>query len=79
LSCDTANGGLGCPSADFIGCIDPSAVESPSMNCTSNCAVNEYVAICGGIGPGRVPEPPASCRFDSANPGGFAMYCCPCE
>jgi hypothetical protein len=24
-------------------------------------------------------QPPSGCRFGSANPGGFASYCCPCE
>jgi hypothetical protein len=78
LSCDTNGGGVECASDDFSTCAAGAAVESPLKNCRSNCEATEYVALCGGIGPGPVPEPPMGCRFEGANPGGVAYYCCRC-
>ena len=52
IACETA--------FDFTTCINAAEIESPVKNCTSNCKDDEYVAFCGGIGPGSVPERPAS-------------------
>ena len=79
LSCDVSGGSVACPSDDLRNCVNAAEVESPMKNCTSHCEVDEYAAFCGGVGPGRVPEPPAGCRFKFANPAGVAVYCCPCE
>jgi hypothetical protein len=79
---DGNGGGFTCPSDDFSVCVDAAAdvaTAARANNCKSNCGTDEYVAICGGVGPGPVPDPPPTCRFDSANPGGSATYCCPCE
>ena len=79
LRCDLAGGGgAACPSDNFETCADDELGTSVS-NCKSRCKTDEYVAICGGVGPGNVPAPPDGCRFDSANPGGSATYCCPCK
>lgn len=79
LSCETAGGGVACPSDDFSTCETTAEIESSLRNCKSNCEVDEYVALCGGVGPGPIPEPPAGCRRHSlANPAGVILYCCPC-
>lgn len=78
LSCETDGHGVVCPSTDGKSCANPE-IDSPLTNCKNNCEPNEYVAVCGGVGPGPVPEPPAGCRLNSANPGGYAIYCCSCE
>jgi hypothetical protein len=57
---------------------DKSCPSSGSGSCTFKCADTEYVAVCGGIGPGPVPDPPGGCKFSGANPGGVSYYCCPC-
>jgi hypothetical protein len=46
--------------------------------CQDICAAHEYVAACGGVGPGEVPDPPAGCRSAEGGPAGIAYYCCPC-
>lgn len=80
LSCSTqGGGGLWCPSNDSSSCADPTLADQHVKDCESRCKADEYVAICGGVGPGAVPEPPSGCRFDTANPGGSVTYCCPCE
>lgn len=80
LSCVTNNGGADCVSDDFTTCINAEEIESPVKSCTSDCKENEYVALCGGIGPGPVPEPPDGChQLDLVNPGGVVMYCCSCK
>lgn len=79
LSCEVKFGGVHCASNDFVTCADASEIEYPVKNCKSDCGMDEYVALCGGVGPGAVPAPPENCRRSSfANPGGVVMYCCPC-
>ena len=56
-----------------------SQVTSDPEECESLCDPGEYVAACGGVGPGAVPEPPAGCRFAAALPAGVALHCCACE
>lgn len=79
LSCDARSSKVDCASDDARTCADAEALESPVNNCRSHCEADEYAAFCGGIGPGPVPEPPPGCRFNIANPGGVAVYCCPCN
>jgi hypothetical protein len=79
LSCSFGGGGVLCPSNDAVSCADPVDPQFQVTTCTNTCGAHEYVAICGGIGPGAVPEPPAGCHAGSGNPGGSVMYCCPCE
>jgi hypothetical protein len=60
---------------------DPTQCEGgnpPGAECHADCAENEFSARCGGVGPGPVPDPPASCRGDGFVPAGVAFYCCPC-
>jgi hypothetical protein len=49
-----------------------------AAECHAECAQDEYLARCGGVGPGPIPDPPASCHFLDASPAGIAFYCCPC-
>jgi hypothetical protein len=56
----------------------PACPESGSTPCKDRCSADEYVVSCGGVGPGPVPDPPASCRAAGAVPAGIAYYCCPC-
>jgi hypothetical protein len=75
LSCTIAGGGsAGCISNDPTTCAGVPGVQ----NCTPQCGVHEYVAACGGVGPGPVPDPPTGCRAMGAVPAGIAYYCCPC-
>jgi hypothetical protein len=77
VSCGTGSGASAmCLSDGAIAC--SGAVFSEPLTCRDLCQPNQYVAACGGIGPGPVPDPPADCKFGSANPGGIAYYCCPC-
>jgi hypothetical protein len=77
LDCEFPNG-AGC------GCVTNNATcdGCAGSTCTDTCDANEYAVSCGGIGPGdpsiTYADPPAACRFASANPGGIAYYCCPC-
>ena len=78
LSCEQPGGAtLSCVSDDRNACADP-RVASDSVACTNRCDDDEYVASCGGIGPGPIPEPPEGCHDMAANPGGIVHYCCPC-
>jgi hypothetical protein len=79
LSCTRSDGvTLLCVSADGTAC--GAAQEGfEGVECESQCQPDEYVATCGGIGPGAVPSPPVGCRFLSANPGGVSYHCCPCS
>lgn len=76
LSCDS-NGGATelCLSEDASHCPG----NDPGANCRNACKPSEYVAACGGVGPGPVPDPPAGCRAVGAVPAGVAFYCCPCN
>lgn len=79
LSCETDGGGVACASEDFVTCSD-AKIDAPLRNCKNDCKEDEYVALCGGVGPGPVPEPPAGCHATAfANPAGTVTYCCPCE
>ena len=74
LSCDLPGGVTElCTTDGVMHCTD-----SGTSPCHPKCASNEYVASCGGVGPGPVPDPPSGCRSMGANPGGTAYYCCPC-
>jgi hypothetical protein len=57
---------------------DGLALCEGATSCESRCQPNEYVANCGGVGPGPVPDPPAGCRSAGAIPAGVAYYCCAC-
>jgi hypothetical protein len=86
-TCDAARALIACtyPSGAGCGCTTDGALEcsgcgpSTGATCQDQCAASEYVASCGGVGPGAVPQPPANCRFASAVPAGIAYYCCPCQ
>lgn len=69
-------GGLSCPTnvPDRCETADAPAAEM----CVAECARNEFAATCGGVGPGPIPLPPASCRFHGLVPAGLTFYCCPC-
>jgi hypothetical protein len=56
----------------------PHCSDSGNAPCNDLCGASEYVASCGGVGPGPIPNPPAGCRSMGANPAGIADYCCPC-
>jgi hypothetical protein len=74
LECTNTNGiGESCtPDSGVTNCGDPAAT------CRDHCALDEYVASCGSVGPGPVPDPPSGCKFAGAIPAGIAFYCCPC-
>jgi hypothetical protein len=81
VSCKTKHGeGQICLSDDPTHCSGPSPFPNETLTCEDFCQPNEYVAACGGVGPGPVPDPPANCRGAAfANPAGVAYYCCTCE
>src|SRR5438046_2566387 len=67
LTCHGPNGaGAGCLSNDSTQCPDLAG-----FTCQNQCGDTEYVAACGGVGPGTVPDPPAGCKFASAVPAGI--------
>jgi len=70
--CETSQGGTLCVS-DGDGC-------GSAGGCVDQCAANEYAVACGGppVMDGAYADPPAGCRFKSANPGGVGYSCCPC-
>jgi hypothetical protein len=73
LSCSNPDGsGELCTTDGGASCMGSAA------SCDDRCAANEYVAVCGGVGPGNVPDPPAGCKGMGAVPAGIAFYCCPC-
>jgi hypothetical protein len=73
LSCDYETGGtVECMTNDWT------CDGSVSGSCVPRCEANEYVAACGGAGPGPIPEPPLGCRSLGAIPAGVVFYCCPC-
>ncbi|HVU03694.1 MAG TPA: BPTI/Kunitz domain-containing protein [Polyangiaceae bacterium] len=75
LSCDARGGATElCMSDDPSHCPG----DDPGSNCRNACKPSEYVAACGGVGPGNIPAPPAGCRSAGAVPAGIAFYCCPC-
>jgi membrane protease subunit (stomatin/prohibitin family) len=49
-----------------------------AVACHAECAKNEFLARCGGVGPGPIPDPPAGCRAQGAAPAGIEFFCCPC-
>ena len=76
VSCtDSTGAGCGCISND-VSC---DGCQVSGVTCHDQCAANQYAVACGGVGPGPVPSPPDGCTFASANPGGIAYYCCPCN
>jgi hypothetical protein len=86
-SCGAARAFIGCEYPNGAGCFcmtdDTSCKECPAgATCTDQCDANEYAVSCGSIGAPdpsiTYGDPPATCRFTSANPGGIAYYCCPC-
>jgi hypothetical protein len=52
--------------------------SSPPSGCQDRCQLDEYVAECGGVGPGPIPDPPPGCRSLGAVPAGIVYYCCSC-
>ena len=83
LTCTSSNGGgEGCLSNNLTQCPGPSATGLTYSNCQDACQLDEYVLMCGSIGPpqaGASPTstPPAACHLSSAiNPGGREPYCC---
>ena len=93
-SLDGADGRTACqPARALVSCTDPTGAgcaclsdniscdgcQLQDVTCHDQCAANQYVVACGGVGPGAVPSPPDGCTFASANPGGVAYYCCPCQ
>jgi len=77
LSCEMIQGTHICVSDNPISCPESSSLPGPS-SCTNLCEPDEYVATCGGVGPGAVPDPPEGCRTTFTNPGGVSQHCCPC-
>ena len=78
LSCNAGGGGgVECASVDAVMCVDEP--ESNVVSCTNRCAADEYAAICGGVGPGPVPDPPDGCHSVFVSPAGSEAYCCPCQ
>ncbi len=77
LSCEMGGVTFGCVSDNAVSCPDDSSVPA-AASCTSLCEPDEYVAICGGVGPGAIPDPPEGCSTTFANPGGVSQHCCPC-
>jgi hypothetical protein len=73
LTCTSADGAEECTTDGAATCPD-----STDATCKDHCAPNEYVAECGGVGPGPVPDPPSGCKYVFAVPAGIAFYCCPC-
>jgi hypothetical protein len=67
-----------CMSDNATRCPLPDPAGGPYLPCESQCGANEYVAECGGVGPGSIPDPPAGCRPALGVPAGIAFYCCPC-
>lgn len=75
VTCTIPGGGTGtmCTTDGTLAC------EGTNLGpCSDKCNADEYVASCGGPGPGAVPDAPAGCRFSGAVPAGIAFYCCPC-
>ncbi len=77
LSCTFTNGlgGEECTTGGEATCPDLSGVP-----CMDRCALDEYVAACGGIGPSpdQAPDPPPGCKYLFPVPSGPSYYCCPC-
>jgi hypothetical protein len=63
-------------------CVSDNATYCPQGGepgpCENRCHPDEYVASCGGVGPGPIPDPPAGCRSIGAIPAGITYHCCPC-
>ena len=74
LACTFGGGGEECTTDGEATCSD----SMTGATCMDHCAPNEYVAACGGVGPGPVPDPPSGCRYAFAEPSGVGFYCCPC-
>jgi hypothetical protein len=66
-----------CPAATTCG------LSYGYSTCQDQCAASEYAVACGGIPRPDAAvvsqDPPSGCRLSTANPGGVAFYCCPCE
>ena len=81
-ACQMSRAYVTCMNPDGSGssCTTDGAItcEGATGTCQGECAATEYVAACGGVGPGPVPDPPAGCHFVAAFPAGVAFYCCPC-
>lgn len=77
LACALPGGGMAiCATNDPTRC--EGEVASDTEACHAECTRKEYSVICGGVGPGPTPAPPAGCRLSAPTPGGIAFYCCPC-
>ena len=87
LTCTGSNGGgEGCLSDNLTSCPGPNATPGVTYsNCQDVCAPDEYVLVCGTVGPppgdaSPTSNPPAACHISSAvNPSGREPYCCPCS
>lgn len=78
LSCELGEINYGwCISDNAVSCPDDSIVPA-TASCTSVCEPDEYVAQCGDVGPGAVPDPPEGCSVTIADPSGVSEHCCPC-
>jgi hypothetical protein len=76
LSCSQPDGaGAICATNDPTQCADGNL---PGAECHAECAQNEFTAMCGGVGPGPVPQPPAGCHPMVSVPSGVVFHCCPC-
>jgi hypothetical protein len=80
LACESNPSGVlaGCISNDVAQCPGNGTVVGTTFTCHHVCAPDEYGVVCGQIGPGVVPDPPAGCHDLVPTPGGFVFSCCPC-
>ena len=87
-TCKFASGVMRCPgrggvTVECLGECPADVIADQGVrpgDCVNLCAADEYAAGCGGIGPlAPSAEPPSPDCPGMANPGGSAMYCCPCE
>ena len=83
-SCKVSRAFVRCSASIYttvVGLAD--SVPLCSSDCLSICALDEYAASCGNIGPstspGSVAQLPDSCRAVEYLPGGATFYCCSCE